>query len=365
MLAAAQVKPVHMLTWAQAWSHAEPLLDELLELELELDELDELAAVELDELLDELLVCAPPEPVVVPFVSVTVVPPQPTKPAIRVSVSVSAAAVPKAYVLMRIRRCLLGPREWSTETPEPASVFRAKGLTFALVSPSSQDASRGDEGVARFRPRALVLDMDGLMVDSEPLWFRVERAFAAKRGFDFTHQLAAKCVGRGMAYTLATMGQTFHIAIDLERDTAEIVDDFIARVGELQLKRGCLELLAEAGGRLPLAVASSSPHRLIAAVLGRFALSRSFAAVVSGEDVARPKPAPDIFLHAAAALGRAPAECAVLEDSLAGATAGRAAGMFVIAVPEGPWERRGFDEVADRLVTDLFEACAMLDLSPA
>jgi HAD superfamily hydrolase (TIGR01509 family) len=214
----------------------------------------------------------------------------------------------------------------------------------------------------RFSPHALVLDMDGLMVDSEPLWFQVERGFAAARGGVWTHALALRCVGRGTAYTLRTMGEVFGFAVDVERDTSAIFDAFVERLGELALKPGCRELLDAAAGKLPLAVASSSPRRLIVAVLGRFRLLERFRAVVSGEEVPSPKPAPDIFLRAAAELGILAAECAVFEDSVAGATAGRAAGMFVVAVPEGPWEGRGFEAVADRIAPDLFAAAAAIRL---
>ena len=212
----------------------------------------------------------------------------------------------------------------------------------------------------RFAPRALILDMDGLMVDSEPLWFRVERDFAAARGGAWTEELAAPCIGRGMRNTLSSMREEFVFDLDHERDAAEIIDRFIVRVPELELKRGCAALLDAARGNALLAVASSSPARLIDAVLARFGIAPRFDAVVSGEAVAHPKPAPDIFLRASAELGEAPARCAVLEDSLAGATAGRAAGMFVIAVPEGQWEGRGFEAVADVVATDLFEARACL-----
>ncbi len=218
------------------------------------------------------------------------------------------------------------------------------------------------ESSGRFSPHALVLDMDGLMVDSEPLWFQVERGFAAERGGDWTHELALRCIGRGTPYTLRTMGEIFGFTVDVARDTGEIMDAFVARIGELALKPGCLELLDAAAGRLPLAVASSSPRRLILAVLDRFGLRPRFRAVVSGEEVLRPKPAPDIFLRAASELGVAPAGCAVFEDSLAGATAGHAAGMFVVAVPEGPWQDRGFEAVADRIAADLFAAGAAITL---
>ena len=198
------------------------------------------------------------------------------------------------------------------------------------------------------------------MVDSEPLWFAVERDFAAARGGDWTDAHARACTGRGTAHTLRTMSATFGFPVDVAADTRAIMDAFLARVGELALKPGLLELLAEAEGALPIAVASSSPMRLIRAVLDRFALTARFSAIVSGQEVASPKPAPDIFLQAAQDIGVPPAACVVFEDSLAGATAGRAAGMFVIAVPEHGTD--GFASVADHIAVDLFAARAALVL---
>jgi beta-phosphoglucomutase-like phosphatase (HAD superfamily) len=207
-----------------------------------------------------------------------------------------------------------------------------------------------------FTPSALVLDMDGLMVDSEPLWFEVEQDFARRHGGAWTAAHAHRCVGRGLAAVIVSMGETLGVEVDVARDTAWLVSAFIERVQSLSLKPGCLALLESARGALPIAVASSSPLRLIEAVLRRFDLEPRFDAVISGESVAAPKPAPDIFLHTARRIGIAPERCAVFEDSIAGATAGRAAGMFVIAVPEGSPEGRGFEAVADVIVADLFEA---------
>jgi sugar-phosphatase len=215
----------------------------------------------------------------------------------------------------------------------------------------------------RFCPEALILDMDGLMVDSEPLWFQVERDFAAARGGAWTHALAVQCVGRGTSYTLSAMSGALGFTVDVVADATEMMTAFLERLDDLALKPGCRELLDEAAGKVPLAVASSSPRRLIRAVLDRFDLAGRFRAVVSGEEMLHPKPAPDIFLRAAAELGVAPAVCAVFEDSLPGATAGRAAGMFVVAVPEGRWEGRGFEAVADRIVSDLFAGRAAIALS--
>lgn len=208
--------------------------------------------------------------------------------------------------------------------------------------------------------RAVLLDMDGLMVDSEPLWFAVERAFAARRGAEFDAEHARLCVGKGLANTLAFMTATFGFPTDAEADATAIVDAFIAGAGSLALKPGCRALLDRARGRVPVALASSSPARLVTAVVERFALAPQLDAIVSGEQVAHPKPAPDIFLLAASRVGVAPRDCVVLEDSLAGATAGHAAGMRVIAVPEGDPRGRGFESVADAIVRDLDEASALL-----
>src|SRR5260221_13686736 len=201
---------------------------------------------------------------------------------------------------------------------------------------------------------ALLFDMDGLLVDSEPLWFEVERGFAEARGGDWTLALAAAWVGRGLANTLEVMARSFGFAVDLTRDAESIVDAFIARVGELRLKPGAAELVEEAYGRVPLALASSSHARLVGAVAERFAIRARFGAIVSGDAVAHPKPAPDIFLAAAERLAVAPARCVVLEDSRAGVEAARSAKMRVIAVPER--DAASFAGAADVVVADLFAA---------
>jgi sugar-phosphatase len=214
--------------------------------------------------------------------------------------------------------------------------------------------------------RAVLFDMDGLLIDSEPLWARVEAEFARARGAEFTSDHAAQCVGRGLANTLRFMSDTFGFAVDIVRDAEDIVDRFVAHVeaGALVLKPGALALIEAAEGRVPIALGSSSSRRLVTASLGAVGVERRFAVVVAGDDVARPKPAPDIFLKCARDLGVDPAGCVVLEDSLAGTEAGRAAGMRVIAVPEhAPWNA-AFDELADDVVPDLFEARKRISFTP-
>lgn len=210
--------------------------------------------------------------------------------------------------------------------------------------------------------RALLFDMDGLMVDSEPLWFEVEREFARARGGDWTEELGTACIGQGLANTLRVMHESFGLPVDVERDSSMIVELFVARVADLTLKTGFEALLEDARARrVPRALASSSARRLVEATLARFGLGEQFDAVVTGDCVAHPKPAPDIFLEAARRLGVPARECVVLEDSLAGVRAARAAGMRVIAVPEGgrapPAEMTA---QADAVVSDLHAARALL-----
>jgi mannitol-1-/sugar-/sorbitol-6-/2-deoxyglucose-6-phosphatase len=210
--------------------------------------------------------------------------------------------------------------------------------------------------------KALIFDMDGLMVDSEPLWFEVQRDFALARGGEWTSALADLCVGKGLANTIRVMERSLGFAVDVDRDAEAIVDSFIGRVGSLSLKGGCediVDAIARLPTRLPRAVASSSARRLVEATLGRFGLVERCDTLVCGDSVTRPKPAPDIFLLAASRLGVSPAACIVLEDSVAGVEAAHAAGMRVVAVPERADARFA---LADAVVADLHEARELLGL---
>ena len=208
--------------------------------------------------------------------------------------------------------------------------------------------------------RALLFDMDGLMVDSEPLWFEVERDFARSRGGDFSPEVARRCIGRGLANTLAVMHSHFEFP-ERAGDADEIIGRFIDRVGELSLKPGFAALFAEARARnVPRALASSSSRKLVEATLARFAIRQQFDAVVTGDCVAHPKPAPDIFLEAARRLAVPPGQCVVLEDSQSGVQAARAAGIPVIAVPEA--DAAAFEGLADAVASDLYAARRLLAL---
>lgn len=198
---------------------------------------------------------------------------------------------------------------------------------------------------------AVIFDMDGVIVDSEP---RHEQTFR-----DIFHEL-----GYGDRH-----GIHFHDYIG--RSDRALWDDFIAmhrppqsleELTELKQGRfldniraaqpifaGIPELVAKLASGTKLAVASGSLHIVIETVLAMRDLKRHFPVVVSVQDVGRPKPAPDIFLRAAEQLGVPPQECVVIEDSAAGVAAARAAGMRVIAITNTlPADRlRDADAVVD------------------
>ncbi|MDC0741154.1 HAD family hydrolase [Polyangium mundeleinium] len=214
--------------------------------------------------------------------------------------------------------------------------------------------------MSRFSPRALIFDMDGLLVDSEPLWHHVERAFARARGGEWTDEMALACTGQGIGRIVHIMGEHIGFEVDEARDVAELEDRFLAHVESLSLKPFARAFLDEARGRLPIGLASSSPRRLIDASLKRFGLTDHFDVTVSGQEVPKAKPWPDVYLRAAERLSVGAEGCLALEDSKNGVRAAKAAGMAVIAVPEG--DGAAFEEIADVVVRSLEEARALVRL---
>lgn len=201
------------------------------------------------------------------------------------------------------------------------------------------------------------------MVDSEPLWFEVECAFVADRGGLWTEEDGAVCVGRGLPATVQAMIDKLGVSLTVAAGVCELTDRFVARATEVRLMTGCQELLARARDRrVPVAVASSSPRRLVEAVLAETGVAASIDLVVTGDDVEKKKPEPDIFLLTARRLSQTAEACLVLEDSLAGVTAAHRAGIPVIAIPEGPGPHDAFVALADLVARDLFEASRAIEL---
>lgn len=193
--------------------------------------------------------------------------------------------------------------------------------------------------------KAVIFDMDGVMIDSEPLWEKTERILLARRNIDYSPEYRDMIVGLNQKDSGKLMRDTFL----LEETVDEIISE---RVGiltaiyeeELEVVPGLTPLLEELRSReYLLAVASSSPLRVINFVLDKFSLQDYFDAVVSGECTERGKPHPDIYLHTAERLGVKPSECVAIEDSINGVRSATGAGMYCIAIPDKRLSREAFE----------------------
>jgi HAD superfamily hydrolase (TIGR01509 family) len=181
---------------------------------------------------------------------------------------------------------------------------------------------------------AVVFDLDGVLVDSEHVWDDVREELARERGGRW-HEGAQRDM---MGMSSPEWSRYMHDVIGLEEPpdeiSAEVVRRLAARYREkLPLIPGAREAVLRLAERWPLAVASSSNRPIIDLVLERSGLDSAFQATVSSEEVARGKPAPDVYLAAARRLGVPPARCAAVEDSHAGILSARAAGLRVLAIP--------------------------------
>ncbi len=184
--------------------------------------------------------------------------------------------------------------------------------------------------------KAVIFDMDGVMIDSEPLWEKTERILLARRGIDYSPQYRDKIVGLNQNDSGRLLINTFSLnetVNDIINERVEILTSIYEE--ELEVIPTLVPLLEDLRNEgYPLAVASSSPHRVINFVLDMFSLHEYFLEVVSGECAENGKPQPDIYLHTAERLGVRPEECAAIEDSINGVRSAKAAGMYCIAIPD-------------------------------
>jgi HAD superfamily hydrolase (TIGR01509 family) len=182
--------------------------------------------------------------------------------------------------------------------------------------------------------RAVVLDLDGVLIEGEEVWDEVRRTLVRERGGRWTPQAQAAMMGMSSPEWSRYMAEQLAVPMAPQAISDETVARVVARYREaLPLVDGAVEVVPALAGRWPLGLASSANRPIIDLVLDRSGLAGCFRATVSSEEVARGKPAPDVYLEAAARLGVAPAACAAVEDSGNGLRAAAAAGMRVVAVP--------------------------------
>jgi HAD superfamily hydrolase (TIGR01509 family) len=181
---------------------------------------------------------------------------------------------------------------------------------------------------------AVVLDLDGVLLDSERVWAEAKQAVTEARGGRW-HDGAQPAM---MGMSSPEWSRYLVDALGAAGPPDAVADDVVRRLSErygsrLPLLPGAVACVRALAGRWPLALASSANRPLIDLVLEASELAPCFAASVSSEEVERGKPAPDVYLEAARRLGAAPPACVAVEDSDSGIRSARAAGMRVVAVP--------------------------------
>ena len=216
--------------------------------------------------------------------------------------------------------------------------------------------------------RYVIFDLDGVLLDTEPLYTDAIARVAARFGKSYGWSLKADCIGRGPMESATTIVEALDLPLspaDLVRERDVVLRDLFTTARPMPGAVALTEALARR--RVPMAIATSTeahlyavkaaPHRPWLAI---------FDAVVCGDDarVARPKPAPDIFLAAAHALGAAPAQCVVIEDSPFGVAGAIEAGMQVIAMPDPAMDRARYAG-ATAIVGHLDEIAPEAIASPA
>ncbi len=201
----------------------------------------------------------------------------------------------------------------------------------------------------------MVFDLDGVLVDSEPVWEQVRRGYVAEHGGRWQPDTQQRLMGMSTAEWSRYLSEELGVGRTPEQVAQDVVNRMVARYAEhVALIPDADAVVRRLAGRWPLGLASSSPPRLIEAALAAMGLGGTFTVTLSTEEVPRGKPAPDVYLTVAERLGTDPVRCVAVEDSSNGVRSAAAAGMRVVAVPHG---RYPLDDDARRraalVVTDV------------
>ena len=203
---------------------------------------------------------------------------------------------------------------------------------------------------------AVIFDMDGLMIDSEKIYWAVGRQLAREYGKEVSDQTLGQMMGRSPIDSVALFARELRLS-QSPRELHEIREARVQRTLEqgVDPMPGLREALAELKPRYRLGIATSAPMRLVEIVLRKLDIGRYFDAVQTSDGIQHGKPDPEIYLKAAEKLRVPPANCFVLEDSSNGVQAGRRAGAYVIAVPSQYTRDQDFG-MANEIAIDLSDA---------
>lgn len=204
--------------------------------------------------------------------------------------------------------------------------------------------------------KAVIFDMDGVLVDSEPLHKEAESYVLAQYGIHYTENIARQYTAYGTEELFwKDIAGHFKIELDVSLAVKQKQKYYFNNFNKIELIKPAFNLLKKLKtGNCRIALASSSSRNVIKKTLSTFALEKYFEYTISSDDVENGKPFPDVFLLAAQCLKINPQNCIVIEDSVNGVKAGKAAGMTVIAVPNAFTESFNFSE-ADYILKSLDE----------
>jgi HAD superfamily hydrolase (TIGR01509 family) len=181
---------------------------------------------------------------------------------------------------------------------------------------------------------AVVFDLDGVLVDSEPVWEHVRRGLVEGYGGHWADNAQQRLMGMSTHEWARYLSEDLGIGLPPDQVARLVIRRMAAEYQQaLPLLPGAVDAVRRMAGRWPLGLASSSPPALIHTVLTSAGIAPLFKATVSTEDVAQGKPAPDVYLTVATRLGAQPGTAAAVEDSSNGLRSAAAAGLHVIAVP--------------------------------
>ena len=202
----------------------------------------------------------------------------------------------------------------------------------------------------------VVLDLDGLLIDSEQVWDDVRETLARERGGRYDEVAQRDMMGMSSLEWSAYMHDRVGLAEPPEEINRIVVEQMLERyhAGPPWIP-GALDAVRRLAGAFTLGLASSSNRELIDAVLEAGAISKLFRATVSSEEVARGKPAPDVYLEAARRLGAEAGECVAIEDSHSGIRSAKAAGMACIAIPNAHYSPGDAVAEADVVLDSIVE----------
>lgn len=213
------------------------------------------------------------------------------------------------------------------------------------------------------RFQTLIFDLDGVLADSEPWWNQIDTKLLSEHGINYRGEYHRNVLG--VSYRVATefYKNAFNILASVEelmRRRAEIAAEVFAnRVGLFPSAKTTLEQLREM--KLELALATSSVSASACPFLERTGIRSFFRLIVTGDEVQRGKPDPDIYLHTAKQLGVPPEACLVIEDALAGVAAAKAANMRVAAIPDTRFvDERDYEKEANYVLGSLSEIPALI-----